>query len=60
MPQNEVASAPLRAPAGAANSFASRFAPAEKMPAVSGRVESVSAFADSASSGGMMNGRGLY
>jgi hypothetical protein len=31
------------------------------MPAVPARRESVSAFADSASSGGaMMNGRGLY
>src|SRR5690606_25138015 len=46
VPQNEVAAAPLRAPAAAANNFASRFAPAEKMRAAPARIESASAFAD--------------
>jgi len=58
-PTNTVVAA--RAPSAASNSFASRFAPAERMPSVSSQVEPVSAFTDSAPTGSaMMNGRGLY
>jgi rare lipoprotein A len=60
-PANAVVASAARAPAASSHNFASRFAPAERMPTVPSQVEPVSAFADSGSSNGaMMSGRGLY